>query len=390
MTDGKPKLVVFSDDWGRHPSSCQHLVSHLLTRLDVTWVNTIGMRPPRWDGATLRRGVEKLRHWGTKEKSARPQDDRPAPRVLNPLMLPSFSGGWSRALNRSLLARHLERHIHELASGTVLTTIPVVADLVGAIPAARWVYYCVDDFAEWPGLDGRTLRTMEDVLIERVDAIVAAGPNLAEGVARRGRTATIVTHGVDLEHWRVAGSVVALPALAGLARPLVLFWGLVDRRLDVDWLRRLAQEMESGTIVLVGPQQDPDPALDEIARIHRTGPLSYDSLPRAAAAADVLVMPYADLPVTRAMQPLKLKEYLATGKPVVVRRLPATEAWDDCLLAADTPERFVEHVKSCLREGLTPAQQAARQRLADESWASKAMQLEEVLCPAADLSGAIR
>ena len=43
----QPRLVVFADDWGRHPSSCQHLVGGLVDRFDVLWVNTIGTRPPR-------------------------------------------------------------------------------------------------------------------------------------------------------------------------------------------------------------------------------------------------------------------------------------------------------------------------------------------------------
>ena len=56
-------LLVFSDDWGRHPSSCQHLVRCLLPRYEVHWVNTIGTRKPSWNFATLSRGLEKLRHW---------------------------------------------------------------------------------------------------------------------------------------------------------------------------------------------------------------------------------------------------------------------------------------------------------------------------------------
>ena len=68
--------------------------------------------------------------------------------------------------------------------------------------------------------------------------------------------------------------------------------------------------------------------------------MPFEELPRLAREAGVLVMPYADLPVTRAMQPLKLKEYLATGRPVVVRDLPATRPWADCLDLADTAEEF--------------------------------------------------
>jgi hypothetical protein len=90
-------------------------------------------------------------------------------------------------------------------------------------------------------------------------------------------------------------------------------------------------------------------------------------------------MPYADLPVTRAMQPLKLKEYLATGRPAVVRDLPATRPWADCLDLADTPESFSEAVRSRLNFGLPRCQQVARARLAGEGWAEKARAFEHWL-----------
>ena len=53
MTEGDSispvSFIVFSDDWGRHPSSCQHLFRRLLPRYRTFWVNTIGMRRPRLD-----------------------------------------------------------------------------------------------------------------------------------------------------------------------------------------------------------------------------------------------------------------------------------------------------------------------------------------------------
>src|SRR5260370_26946607 len=99
-----PTLLVFADDWGRHPSSCQPLVRRLLGRYQVCWVNTVGMRPPRPDWATFRRGLEKVSQWLGRPHSARdsdaatgpPSQPSPAagegqgggPRVLNPRMWP--------------------------------------------------------------------------------------------------------------------------------------------------------------------------------------------------------------------------------------------------------------------------------------------------------------
>ena len=81
------ELLVFADDWGRHPSSCQHLVRRLRGDYRVLWVNTIGTRSPKADGFTLRRGFEKLNQWrrGLQRESATMS-------VLDLPMLPRVGG----------------------------------------------------------------------------------------------------------------------------------------------------------------------------------------------------------------------------------------------------------------------------------------------------------
>jgi glycosyltransferase involved in cell wall biosynthesis len=110
------------------------------------------------------------------------------------------------------------------------------------------------------------------------------------------------------------------------------------------------------------------------------GPVEHADLPAYAAASNVLIMPYIDAPVTRAMQPLKLKEYLATMKPVVVRDLPATRDWADCCDLASDSESFVRLVQERSQTGTPPEQIEARhRRLASESWTAKAAQLAELI-----------
>ncbi len=244
------------------------------------------------------------------------------------------------------------------------------------LPVRRWVYYCVDDFGQWPGLDQAPLRDMERGLIQRADVLIAASRTLQDRLTRMGRPAQLLTHGVDLEMWQPMDEGLRLPALANLERPLLVFWGLIDRRMDTTLVRQLAAELTTGTIVLAGPEADPDPALLECPRVVRLPPLPYRQLPGLAREAAVLIMPYADLPVTRAIQPLKLTEYLATGKPVVARDLPATRSWADSLDLVDTAEAFARAVRQRLAEGVPASQLTARRRLERETWELKAATFE--------------
>src|SRR4051794_12405543 len=128
---GLPALLVFADDWGRHPSSCQHLVGHLLDRYHVLWVNTIGTRRPRLDLLTLSRGMEKLAQWISPTWKRNPEEGvgarHPRLLVLNPKMWPSFGSSLERRINRELLVRQLTPILAGLSEPAVaVTNIPIV------------------------------------------------------------------------------------------------------------------------------------------------------------------------------------------------------------------------------------------------------------------------
>lgn len=382
MSADRPQsLVVFSDDWGRHPSSCQHLVREMLPDFRVLWVNTIGTRAPRFDWNTVKRVAEKLKQWRRADATA-PTETHTGLEVINPRMWPWFSRAADRRFNAWLLERQLTPLIRQLPGPvTALTTLPITADLTNRLPVDRWVYYCVDDFGEWPGLDAQTLRTMDRDMIARADEIVAVSEHLQSIIARQSRDSSLLTHGVDLKHWTTVtsdpGGTSGLPELP--AGPLAVFWGVIDRRLDSSMLTALSRELQEGHIVLAGPQQDPDPAIINLPNVVTTGPVPFGLLPTLADKADVLIMPYADLPVTRAMQPLKMKEYLATGRPVVVSELPAVAPWRDCMDVCRKADQFAATVRSAITGGLSAAQKTARNRLQHESWAAKASILQQAL-----------
>jgi hypothetical protein len=307
-------------------------------------------------------------------------------------MWPWFTRRHDRWLNQQLLTRALLPLVENAGESTIaITTIPVVADLIGKLPVARWLYYCVDDFSTWPGLDQRTMEIMERDLITRCDGCLAVSDKLQQRISERGRAANLLTHGVDLTFWQQTGNSPMLSSVEQMARPLVVFWGVIDPRLNTAWLKRLSEDLSTGTILLVGPHDNPPVELTVMKNVITQPAWPFAELPALGQLADVLIMPYADLPVTRAMQPLKLKEYLATGKPVVVSDLPATRDWNDCLDIATSEEQFSFMVRKRLADGITHAQREGRSRLAAESWEAKSQQFEQwLLHPADDALATLR
>src|SRR5438552_3038240 len=214
---------------------------------------------PRFDLATVRRGWEKLGQWFRPQRQLGPL---PANlQIISPKVWPGFRRRWERRINRALLVRQLRSAIDARDEPPIaITTMPTAADLIGVLPVRHWVYYCVDDFSVWPGIDQRAARRLEDRLIDRADVLIAVSETLVERIERRGRKAILLTHGVDPEFWSKESPSPRSPLPRGgeERRKSALFWGLIDRRMDIQFLARLAQAGVS--IVLVGPEDNPDSA----------------------------------------------------------------------------------------------------------------------------------
>ena len=176
-------------------------------------------------------------------------------------MWPWFGSSFSRQLNRALLTRQLLPLIRSLPVPPVaITTLPITADLIGAFPVQRWVYpYCVDDFGQWPGLDQAALQRLDDKQIRRADVLIAVSETLQQRLATFGRESTLITHGVDLSFWADGADGALPPELEALEGPLVVFWGVADRRMDLEFVKALSTRLRRGTILLVGPKDNPHP-----------------------------------------------------------------------------------------------------------------------------------
>ena len=158
-------------------------------------------------------------------------------------------------------------------------------------------------------------------------------------------------------------------------------------------MRDLIKSQPGWSFILVGPVWEADPRAGEFRELARhanvtmTGLVPYADLPAVLHAADVLLIPYARTAATEAVFPLKLFEYFALEKPVVV-----TSDMRECVAF---PEVFHGDSAAALSEAIDRAarvkdDEAFRQRLrelADENdWIERARVMAAAFAPSLSLT----
>jgi len=352
-------LIVFGEDWGSHPSSTQHLVGHLAESRGVVWVNSIGLRRPG-----LRDMGRAFRKLGAAMHRA-PRAATPAPGpVVQPLAIPMAEGRLGRAVNRALIGGKVRHAARGLKRPVVWAALPSAVQALGALGEAAVVYYCGDDFSALSGVDHGAAARMETELVARADLILAASETLAARFpAHKTR---LLPHGVDAALFTTPAPRAADMPTNG---PVAGFYGGLAPWLDLPLIAATARLLPEWRFMLVGPAQTDLSALEGLGNIHRLGARPHAALPGYAQHWQAGIIPFRDTPQIRACNPLKLREYLAAGRPVVSTDFPALAPYCDLVRVAATPEGFAQALRDSLDDRNTPARQA---RVAGESWAARA------------------
>jgi glycosyltransferase involved in cell wall biosynthesis len=373
-------FIVFSDDWGVHPSSCQHLFRQIARDHAVLWVNTIGMRRPNPSLADLKKVFRKLSRT-FRGSATQPSSEGAALRlrVCQPFMLPYSSLSLVRLFNAYSVRRTVRRLAREmgLARPTLVSTVPNACDYAGHLDEGKVVYYCVDDFTQWPGLEHDLVTKMEDELISRSDELVATSRQLYRKLEKVGKPTHLLTHGVDLGLF-AREAIDEHACLANIPKPRAGYFGLFDERSDQGVIAAVASQMPDFSFVFTGPVATEKKALENFPNVFFTGPVPYLELPSLVKGLDALFIPYLVNQFTESISPLKLKEYLMTGKPVIATPMAETMLQEQYLTIARTTREWEAGLRAALSVDLAARQQPIRKMMAGESWDRKAAEFVQI------------
>lgn len=179
-------------------------------------------------------------------------------------------------------------------------------------------YDCMDEFAGFRSA-GASSAVLEKELCARADLVFTAGKNLLRAKRHLHPNMYAFPNCVDVEHFRRARLPVLDPTDQAHVPHLRLgYFGVIDRRLDLELIRALAAARPQWHIIMVGPVVGVAAnALPRAHNIHYLGPKAHSCLPDYIAGWDVGIMPFARTEATALISPTKTGELLAAGKDVV-------------------------------------------------------------------------
>ena len=365
-------IICFGgEDWWYHNRGHydMQMMRELSKVVPVLYVNSIGMRVPSvGEGAmflkrvlrklkSLKRGLVKVREgfW-----------------VASPLVAPA---GMGAGLNRWALARQVRFCARRAGMRRPLVWVacPPGAEVVDRLGAAGVVYQRTDRFEAFHGVNPARIKGFDVFLKDRADLTLFCSSWLMGQEQAECRSAEFIDHGCDYEAFAAAGQdPTSEPAdMQPIARPRVGFIGGIDSHtFDPALFTEVAAGLPDMQFVLVGGCSFPDDWVS-LPNVRLLGRRPYEEVPGYMAACDALIMPWNRNEWIQACNPVKLKEYLAVGRPIVSTPFPELSRFEGLLEVADTAHGFAAAVARVLEREHDAG--PGRVRVEAETWSAKGL-----------------
>ena len=361
-------VVYFGNDWfAENRTSSHHIARRLGKMVPVLYVETPGSRAPGKNPRDVRKLWRKL-----SRALAPPQKVGERFYVATVPQIPFRRLPMMDALNRRLGAYLVRRAMKKIGFGKRISwfVVPHPGPLAKRLGESLTVYYCIDDYASYPGMDPVAIQALDDDLTRRADVVFVAPRAILE--ARRALNPNIhfSPHGVDYDLFSQASDPATSPAeeVRGLRHPVIGYFGTVGEFLDYDLLAYLAESRPQWTFLFIGLIAADVSRLRGLANVTFAGPRPYEELPRWAWAFDVAIYAHRVMRQTKHSNPLKLREYLATGKPIVSVVTPETSAFGDVVYLAENREAYLAAIERALAEETPELRRQRMDRVKGVSW----------------------
>jgi glycosyltransferase involved in cell wall biosynthesis len=360
-------IICFAgeDWWYHHPHSKYHILKRLARQNHVIFVNSLTMGLPSMSNPDfflkIRRKLKSYTRWLKK-----------APEglwVMTPIALPFFGSACVRRLNRILLNGQLRlaMRICRMSRPIVWVAIPSAADVAESLRPKLVVYQVSDkyDANEDSALSKDVIRAMHARLIAMSGAVLYSGRRLFDEAADVPHR-VYLQQAVDYDHFATPASDIAAD-IAPIPHPVLGYFGQMDFVMDAALMQEVAERRPDWHWVLIGIRSNMMQGVNA-ANVHFLGSKPYAELPRYLRHFDLCVLPWnLQSSFTAYGSAIKVREYMATGKPVVIA--PLFEYLNmHGIRFYEGADDFIAKVEDALAND-TPADRELRQaQVQDSTW----------------------
>lgn len=233
-------------------------------------------------------------------------------------------------------------------------------DWIEKIKPAISVYDCLDDFADW--------REFEKIIVNKVDLVTTTAEKLYDKMIKVHKKVIMIKNACEFEKFNnVENTQDPSDWPNEFSKSVIGYVGALGHWVDSELLLKLAKNHK---IVLIGPEF----GMKKISHpnIAQLGMKDYKTLPGYIKKMDVLIIPFLLNDITNATNPIKMYEYLATGKPIVTTALPEALLYKE-VYASYTDEDFINLVNNALNGAFNSNELvSARKKIAmNNSWKNR-------------------
>ena len=312
--------------------------------------------------------VRMLQLSSLRRPAVRQSHDFPGLTMFSPLKLLPNSIASARRFNARMLRHQLRKVSSEIGFKSPLLWINdhFAAHLCGHLGERGVVYDVTDDWTVMPstGAAERARIIQADrELCERADLVLVCSQSLEDSRKPVARRVVRIPNGVDAAHYRsctraeVAASAVESAAVERpqpASAPVFGYLGtLHGDRLDTTLILALADRWPAGKVVLCGPDflsPIDHRKLKTRSNIEIRAAVSYSAVPKVMAGFDVCILPHRCNAFTESLNPIKLWEYLASGKPIASTPVAGFRDFSHLCNLGEGVEGFLDACHSALEE----------------------------------------
>lgn len=378
-TRAKPVLVCFAGcDWWYHNRGlfCPQVMTRLTKNYKVLFINSLGMRIP-----TLKRDKYAFKKILRKLKSIarylRRSDN--GMYIFTPISLPFFKSSILGPIITFLVLLQIKMVMILLSLREPIFYVgcPPAWEIVKRLHHRYLIYECTDIFEEMPGTNKHYIASLDKEISESANLVLYVNKALWKKGVSRNKNSLLVGHGVDFNLFVNATESKYVPEdMVKIPKPIIGFFGDISEEVcDFLLLEHIAKMLPNMSMVFVGPISADVSRLKQFENVHFLGQKPYEEIPHYGKVFDVAIMPWNRSKWIKFCNPVKIKEYLALGKPVVSTYYPEIELFNDLVYVAGNYIEFVSHIRKATKDDNIRLKRECRKRVQNETWDNKVEQI---------------